>query len=116
MGCKPHSIHLSFFRENWKRISLSWKVLLFPLVLLPLLALGSGMGLIVGLIGVVLEDVKKVINFIMGLLMWITPVVYSAKLDSPIIQAIIPWNPLTYLVSSARDIVITGIKSSYTIH
>jgi lipopolysaccharide transport system permease protein len=89
-------------------VSLSWNVLFFPLVLIPLLLFGSGLGLIVALIGVVVDDLKKIINLMMGLLLWITPVVYSTKLDSPLVQAIIPWNPLTYFISSARDIVITG--------
>jgi lipopolysaccharide transport system permease protein len=64
--------------------------------------------LIVALLGVVLEDLLKIINRLMSLLMWITPVVYSTKIESDLVQAIIPWNPLTYLISSARDIVITG--------
>ena len=34
--------------------------------------------------------------------------VYSTKLDNALIQKIVPYNPLTYLVSSAREIVISG--------
>jgi len=89
-------------------ISLSWKVLFFPFVLLPLLFLGLGMGLIVSLIGVVIIDLKRVIDYLLGLVLWITPVVYSTKLDNELIQKIVPYNPLTYLVSSAREIVISG--------
>lgn len=89
-------------------ISLSWKVLLFPLVLLPLLFLGLGLGLISSLIGVVIMDLKRVIDYFLGLVLLITPVVYSTKLDNALIQKIVPYNPLTYLVSSAREIVISG--------
>ena len=89
-------------------VSLSWEALYFPLVLIPLLLFGSALGLLVALLGVVIDDFKNVFDFFIGLVMWITPVVYSARLDSELVQAIIPWNPLTYLISSARDIVITG--------
>jgi lipopolysaccharide transport system permease protein len=89
-------------------VGLSWEALYFPLVLIPLLLFGSALGLLVALLGVVIDDFKTVFNFFINMMMWITPVVYSAKLKSALVQAIIPWNPLTYLISSARDIVITG--------
>lgn len=89
-------------------ITLSWKLIFFPIVLLPLLFLGAGIGLIASLVAVVVTDLKRVIDYVVGLLMWVTPVVYSTKLDNELIQKIVPFNPLTYLVSSARDIVITG--------
>ena len=89
-------------------ISLSWKVIFFPLTLLPLFFLGTGLGLITSLINVVVDDSKRLIDYSIGLLTWITPVVYSTKLENPWIEKIVPYNPLTYLVSSARQIVISG--------
>lgn len=89
-------------------ISLSWKVIFFPLILFPLLLLGSGIGLFAALINVVVVDLKRVLDYLIGLVMWVTPVVYSTKLDNDLIQMIVPYNPLTYLVSSAREIVISG--------
>ncbi|MEN8240823.1 MAG: ABC transporter permease [Chloroflexota bacterium] len=89
-------------------ISLSWMLIFFPLVLLPLFFLGTGIGLISGLINVVVTDLKRVLDYVVGLFMWVTPVVYSTKLDNELIQLIVPYNPLTYLVSSAREIVISG--------
>jgi ABC-type polysaccharide/polyol phosphate export permease len=89
-------------------VNLSWKIVFFPLVMIPLILLGSALGLIAALLGVVVVDLRNVMNILMGLVLWITPVVYSTKLDSPLMQAIIPWNPLTYLISSARDIVVAG--------
>lgn len=89
-------------------VSLSWKAFYFPLVLIPLVLFGLAVGLFVSLLGVVIDDFLNIFNYLMGLVMWITPVVYSTKINSDLVQAIIPWNPLTYLISSARDIVITG--------
>lgn len=44
----------------------------------------------------------------MGLFMYITPVIYSDKVESQLALTIIKWNPSTYLVCSARDIIIYG--------
>jgi lipopolysaccharide transport system permease protein len=86
----------------------SWKLVLFPLVALPMFFLGSAIGLIVSMISIVAFDLNRGINFLMGLLLYITPVIYSDKIESPIVQILIKWNPLTYLVCSARDIIIYG--------
>ncbi len=86
----------------------SWGIVFFPLVVLPLFFLGAAIGLIASMISIVAIDISKVINMVMGLLMFVTPVIYSDKVSSPVIPLIIKWNPLAYLVCSARDIIIYG--------
>jgi ABC-type polysaccharide/polyol phosphate export permease len=86
----------------------SWKILFLPFVILPLFFLGAAIGLIVSMIAVVAVDVDRIITMGMGLMMWGTPLIYSDKVESEFVQLIIKWNPLTYLVCSARDIIIYG--------
>lgn len=86
----------------------SWKIVFFPLVSLPLFFLGSALGLISSMIAVVAVDARGAINIGMGLLIWITPIIYSDKVSSALVQTSIKWNPLTYLVCSARDIILYG--------
>jgi ABC-type polysaccharide/polyol phosphate export permease len=86
----------------------SWKIVLFPLVSLPLFFLGAALGLITSMIAVVAMDVRGAIGIGMGMLIWITPVIYSDKINSALVQTLIRWNPLTYLVCSARDIILFG--------
>lgn len=90
------------------RVTPSWKVLLFPLVALPLFFLGAAIGLVVSMISIVAVDIGRAIKMGMGLLMYLTPVIYSDRVHNELAQAVIKWNPLTYLVCSARDIVIYG--------
>lgn len=91
------------------RIIPSWGVCLFPLVALPLFLLGSAIGLIVSMIGVVAVDLSRIIGILMGLLMFVTPVIYDTdRVTSPLVRSLIDWNPLTYLVCSCRDIIIYG--------
>ena len=86
----------------------SWKIVLFPLVIVPLFFLAAAIGLVVSMIAVVSIDFDKIVNVCLGLLMWITPIIYSDKVDNQFVQTLIAWNPLTYLVCSARDIIIYG--------
>ena len=86
----------------------SWTILLFPLVVIPLFLLAAGLGLIVSMFAVVAVDLSTTITMFMGLLLYATPVIYAGNVSSPFIQTLIKWNPLTYLVCSARDIIITG--------
>ena len=85
-----------------------WQIIFFPLVVLPLFFLGAAVGLVASMISIVAVDISRIINMGMGLLMYMTPVIYSDKVDSQFAQTIIKWNPLTYLVCSARDIIIYG--------
>jgi len=86
----------------------SWKIIFIPIVALPLFFLGAAIGLVSSMISVVAVDISRIINMAMGLAMYITPVIYSDKVDNPLARSIIKWNPLTYLVCSCRDIIIYG--------
>ena len=89
-------------------VALNWRMVFFPFVILPLFFLGAAIGLIASMISVVAFDVSRVMNMLIGLLLYITPVIYADSVSNPFVQAVIKWNPLTYLVCSARDIIVYG--------
>lgn len=82
--------------------------LLFPIALLPMLLLGSAIGLVTSVIQVVVPDLTKAITFLMGFWMYITPVIFSPDVESPLLQTLIKWNPMTYLLGGARSLFIEG--------
>ncbi len=86
----------------------SWKIVFFPIVIIPLFLLGAGIGLVVSLFNVVAVDMTKGFNLLLNLLMYVTPVIYSRKVDNEIIQTIMKYNPLTYLFGNVRDLIIYG--------
>lgn len=86
----------------------AWQSLFLPLVCLPMFFLGAALGLIDSLISAVSIDLKRVSLPVLSLALYATPVIYSDEVDSAVLRTIIEWNPLTYLVCSARDIVLTG--------
>ncbi len=86
----------------------SWLIVFTPLLILPMIFLGSAIGLMIALIAVVAPDIQRLINFAIGLVMYVTPVIYSPQVDSPLLQTIIRYNPLTYLIGGVRDAIIYG--------
>ena len=86
----------------------SWKIVFFPVVIFPLFLLGAGIGLVVSVFSVVAVDLKKGFNVLFGLLMYITPVIYSDQVDNELLQRVMKYNPLTYLVGNVRDLIIYG--------
>jgi len=83
-------------------------IFLLPLVVLPMIFFASAIGLLVSMIAIVAENFSKLIHTFIGLTFWITPILYSDKLDKSWAQILVHWNPLTYLVCSARDVIIYG--------
>lgn len=90
----------------------SWKIIFFPIFALPLLFLGAGLGLIISVFAIIAPEVQKAADVSMGLLIWVTPVIYSPKFEHPLIQNIVRWNPLTYLVGGPRDLIVNGSLSA----
>ena len=86
----------------------TWQTIFLPLAVLPLFFLGAGLGLIGSMVSIVAVDLTKLANVMLGLLMWITPIIYAAEDLHPLLQTLVEWNPLTYLVCSARDIMLFG--------
>jgi lipopolysaccharide transport system permease protein len=86
----------------------SWLTLTMPLVALPLFLMAAAMGLTMAMINVVATDIQRIVNVGMGFMMYLTPLIYSSEVSNPILQQVIKWNPLTYLVCSCRDIILFG--------
>lgn len=82
--------------------------LMFLPSLLPLLALGLGMGMVIAIFRVVAVDFATIVDEGMKLVMYVTPVVYTAGATPSWLSPVIAWNPLTYLIGFSRDLLTTG--------
>jgi lipopolysaccharide transport system permease protein len=65
-----------YFLLNGVNLSPSWYALAFPVLLLWLAALGTGMGMIISALTTKYRDLKQLVTFALSLVMYITPVVY----------------------------------------
>ncbi|MBX4967382.1 ABC transporter permease [Rhizobium binae] len=88
-------------------------VVLYPLTVLPIIALGVGIGLMLSVVGAVARDVTSMFVTLINLVMYVTPVVYTAEFANPVLQQVVFWNPLTYLVDAPRSIVVLGAVPSW---
>ncbi|OAV44841.1 ABC transporter permease [Lewinella sp. 4G2] len=89
-------------------VKFTWAALLFPFALIPLLLLAAAIGLIASLLKIVAMDLSKLADEGIRLLMFLSPVVYSPKLEVGGLSFIIDINPLTYLISFPRELLTSG--------
>jgi lipopolysaccharide transport system permease protein len=87
----------------------TWWFLLYPLLVLPMILLGVSIGMVLAVLGAIAKDLTPLVTQGLALLMYITPVIYlRSAIENPIIQVLIQYNPLTYLIDVPRALLVTG--------
>ncbi len=97
-------------------IKLSGWFFLFPIVLLPLIGLALILGIILSLFQVVTVDISNYFTYFLRILFFMTPVIYSEKTASLLLDKIITYNPVSYLLVSVRNIILYGELYQYKIY
>ncbi len=92
--------------------SIGFSALFFPLAIIPLLFMGIALGMFVAVLKVVAVDFSNVIDEVIKVVKYLTPVVYAANADLGFLSHIVKWNPLTYLIGFPRDIML-GLGTQY---
>jgi len=98
-----------FFVYN---ITPSIAILLFPLLVIPIMLFTLGLGFILSLLNGVVRDIGNALAFLITFLMFLTPILY-AKPKMGILQTITKINPLYYLVSTPRELILMGTISEW---
>lgn len=91
---------------GYKKIPTIW-FLLMPLFIIPLILFTIGLGFFTSLLNGVIRDTGNIISIMMMFLMFFTPVLY-AKPMSGILATITEFNPLYYMISIPRDLILKG--------
>lgn len=86
----------------------SMTFLLLPLVVLPLLPLLLGLAWLLSALGVFVRDIGPIVALSVSLLMFMSPVFYSAKSLAPRWQFWMNLNPLTPVIENLRLVVFGG--------
>jgi len=87
----------------------SWWFFLYPILILPMILLGTAIGMVLSILGTIAKDLTMFFKHGLSLLMYVTPVVYLREtIENPIIQKLIKFNPLTYLIDVPRSLLVTG--------
>lgn len=98
---------LLLFVFIWFQIALPATILLAPIGILALLALGITLGLLLAPLGMLYPDVQRGINIMTPLWFFITPVVYSPPTTWPAVL-LVKLNPVSPLLVTARELLTTG--------
>ena len=87
-------------------------IVLVPITIIPIMLLTLGFGFILSLLNGVIRDIGNALSIFVTFLMFLTPVLY-AKPTSGILATATNYNPLYYLVSIPREIVLMGSISEW---
>jgi len=91
----------------WFRIPIHSTIILVPLGVLALLALGTGVGILLTPIGILYEDISRSLPIFLTFWMMLTPVVY-APANEGLRAQLQQWNPATPLLVTTREWLTLG--------
>jgi len=93
------------------RIAPSIGILWVPIIIIPIMLFTLGLGFILSLLNGIVRDIGNALSVFMTFLLFLTPILYSKP--KGILGAITRYNPLYYLVSVPRELVLTGAISEW---
>lgn len=87
----------------------TWWFLAYPLLVLPMVLLGTAIGLVFSVLGTIARDLTPMASQALALVMYITPVIYlHSTIQNQYVKALIDWNPISYLVDVPRSLICLG--------
>lgn len=86
--------------------SLSWTMLLFPIIFIPFLFFTMGLSFFLASLGVYFRDLAHVTGIVVQILFLMTPIFYSMQMVPEKFQLILKLNPLTWIVEETRAVFL----------
>lgn len=99
------SVFLMGFIVYYK-ISLSWNLILWPVLVVLLMLLALGLGAFFAALNVKYRDIKYALPFFIQLLLFATPIIYPARMIPERFQWLLALNPLSALIEVFRYVVV----------
>lgn len=88
------------------RITIYW--VMVPLILLFLMLFGFGLAMLLATANVFFQDTVQIVNVVLMIWMWLTPVVYTESILPPQFMGIMDINPVYPYIHSLQQIIISG--------
>jgi lipopolysaccharide transport system permease protein len=89
-------------------------VLFFPIVIFPLALLLTGLAWLLAGIGVYFRDLMHVVGLLMTGALFLSPVFYPIERLTPGLQKALMFNPITFIVTEARGVLLEGRGPDWT--
>lgn len=96
------------------RVSISWSVLLAPFAIVVLIGLGAGLGLFLAPLTGLYGDIARGLTALLAIWFLLTPVAYEHAKPGSLVDWINFLNPVTPLLTTARELLTTGILTRPT--
>ncbi len=87
------------------RVGFHPTILLFPFAFLGIIFVGTTIGLFIAPVGMLYNDIGKIINLGLGFLMYTTPVIYTIPKEG-LLKTLMEINPLTPLLLITRNLLV----------
>lgn len=87
-------------------IAIGWNLLLWPVLVVLLVALSLGLGVFFSAVNVKYRDIKYALPFFIQLLMFATPIIYPLSMVPEKFQWLLAFNPLSGIIEAFRYAVI----------
>jgi lipopolysaccharide transport system permease protein len=91
----------------WFQIPVGWTVIIAPVALLHLIILGTALGLLLAVVGNLVQDISRIIPLVSNFWLLLTPVIYPVP-KGGWFGAIVQLNPVTPLLVTTRELATTG--------
>ena len=79
-----------------------------PALMLLTLAVGLGVGLLVGVFNVFVRDVGQVVPVVLQFGFWLAPIAYTPDIVPPTLRRLLYLNPMTPIVRGYQDVMLFG--------
>ena len=89
------------------------KVLVLPIIFLPLFLMASGISFLFATINVFFRDISQIVSFVSTLFLFLSPVFYPIKELPLILQYILKLNPITIPIIEFRNQVFFNTRFDY---
>lgn len=90
-------------------VGVSWHIILLPVIAIVQMIFSLGIGLVLSACDAYVQDLEYMVNFLIQLAMYGTPIVYNLNVfsnTSNLLVQLIRMNPLTIIVGAYRDIFL----------
>ena len=88
-------------------------VIIFPILLIPLLLLVTGLGFLTSILQVIFKDTQHFINLLLSLFLFLMPIMYSMPTKG-LLYHVNKYNAIYFLISVPRDLMIFGKTTDLT--
>lgn len=97
------AVVFAFYMLTGTALILSWRIVLFPLLIVVLALLAMGFGMVISSMTTKYRDLQILMSQIVSLWMYVTPVIYPLSMvKNPTLHTVMSLNPVTPLMESFK--------------